>query len=122
MEERAGQIRDSGKTGNVIKKVELWIGEGFLEFIVMVLNCASEIETKSERIKMVVHADILGIFDVKGDEIQGILEKRFWLESKVREIELVKLGFMKGSFYLLGFCLIFLKLDLLRDNGGSCLT
>ena len=45
----------------------------------MVLNCTSEIETKSERIKMVVHADILGIFYVKGDEIQGILEKRFWL-------------------------------------------
>ena len=28
----------------------------FLAFIAMVLNCASEIETKSERIKMVVHA------------------------------------------------------------------
>ena len=40
---------------------------------------------------------------MKGDEIQGILEKRFWLESKVREIELVKLGFMKGNL----FCLVF---------------
>ena len=40
----------------------------FLAFIAMVLNCASEIETKSERIKMVVHAakEILGIFDVTG--------------------------------------------------------
>ena len=45
----------------------------------MVINCACEIETKSEKIKMVVHAakEILGIFDVEGDEIQGILEKGF---------------------------------------------
>ena len=28
----------------------------FLAFIAMVINCASEIETKSEKIKMVVHA------------------------------------------------------------------
>ena len=45
----------------------------------IVLNCANEIETKSEIIKIVVHAakESLGIFDVKGDEIQGILEKGF---------------------------------------------
>ena len=53
----------------------------FLAFIAMVLNCVSEIDTKSERIKMVVHAFdldmILGIFDVKGDEMQEILEKGF---------------------------------------------
>ena len=51
----------------------------FLAFIAMVINCASEIETKSEKIKMVAHAakEILGIFNVEGDEIQGILEKGF---------------------------------------------
>ena len=51
----------------------------FLAFIAMVLNCVSEIETKSERIKMVVQQakDILGIFDMKGDQIQEILEKGF---------------------------------------------
>ena len=56
-----------------------------LAFIAMVINCASEIETKSEKIKMVVHAakDILGIFDVEGDEIQGILEKGFGGNQKL---------------------------------------
>ena len=51
----------------------------FLAFIAMVINCASEIETKSEKIKIVVHTakEILGIFDVEGDEMQGILEKGF---------------------------------------------
>ena len=57
----------------------------FLAFIAMVLNCASEIETKSEKIKMVVDAarGILGIFDVKGDEIQEILEEGFGGNLKI---------------------------------------
>ena len=43
---------------------------------------------------MVVHAakEILGIF-----EIQGILEKGF---GGNQNVEVVKLGFMKGSFFL----------------------
>ena len=51
----------------------------FLAFIAMVINCASEIETKSRLMIKIVDAAkaILGITDVKGDDMQGILEKGF---------------------------------------------
>ena len=51
----------------------------FLAFIAMLINSASEIETKSERIRLVVDAakEILVITDVKGVDIQGILAKGF---------------------------------------------
>ena len=53
------------------KSDRLIMDRRFLGFIAMVVNCACKIETKSEIIKMVVHAakKILGIFDVKGDKI-----------------------------------------------------
>ena len=50
-----------------------------LRFIAMVINCASEIEKKMVRIRMVVDAarEILGITNVEGDETNRILEKGF---------------------------------------------
>ena len=53
---------------------------------------------------MAVHAakEILGISDVKGDEIQEILEKGFGGNPNMGKcIELVKLGFMKRSLFSL---------------------
>ena len=85
-EEKGTGRKEPDRSGTVGKQRESLIMDRrrFLPFISMVLNCASEIETKSERIKMVVHAakEILGIFDVKGDEIHKIFEKRVWWESK----------------------------------------
>ncbi|KAJ8278361.1 hypothetical protein GJAV_G00086790, partial [Gymnothorax javanicus] len=51
----------------------------FLAFVAMVINCAKEIESKTDRIRMVVHAakEVLGITDVKGEEIQEILGRGF---------------------------------------------
>ena len=45
----------------------------------MVINCASEIIAKSEKIKYIWHAakGILGITDVKGVRFSGFLEKGF---------------------------------------------
>ena len=82
----------------------------FWAFIAMVINCACEIETKSEKIKMVVHTDkeILGIFDVQGDEIQGILEKGFGGNQNL----VVKLGFMKGSLFCFVWSFFFFSLSL----------
>ena len=84
-EEKGTGRKEPGRSGTVGKQREcdreslIMDRRRFLAFIAMVLNCASEIQTKSERIKMVVHAakEIWGIFDVKGDEIQENLEKGF---------------------------------------------
>lgn len=66
--------------GDVMEKS--YIEEGFLAFIAMVINCASEIwggGRDSERIRMAVDAakEISGRTDLKGDEIWAILAKRF---------------------------------------------
>ena len=49
----------------------------FLAFIAMVINCAADIKTKSERIKMVLHAArvFLKVEDVTGEELDNTLRE-----------------------------------------------
>ena len=51
----------------------------FLAFISMVINCAADIKTKSERIKMVLYAAkvFLKIEDVSGEELDSTLREGF---------------------------------------------
>ena len=61
-EEKGTGRKEPDRSGTVGKQSEcdreslIMDRRRFLVFIAMVLNCASEIETKTERIKMVVHA------------------------------------------------------------------
>ena len=49
----------------------------FLAFIAMVINCAADIKTKSERIKMVLVAakTFLNVVDVSGEELDNTLRE-----------------------------------------------
>ena len=51
----------------------------FLAFIAMVINCAAEIKTKSERIKMVLDAArrFLGVENVSGEDLDSTLREGF---------------------------------------------
>ena len=51
----------------------------FLAFIAMVINCAVEIEGKSERIKMVLDAArrFLDVVDVSGEDLDNTLREGF---------------------------------------------
>ena len=51
----------------------------FLAFIAMVINCAVDIQTKSERIKMVLEAArrFLDVIDVTGEDLDITLREEF---------------------------------------------
>ena len=51
----------------------------FLAFIAMVINCAVEIQRKSERIKMVLAAAkrFLNVMDVTGEDLDSLLREEY---------------------------------------------
>ena len=53
--------------------------KGFLAFIAMVINCAVEIQRKSERIKMVLDAArrFLNVGDISGEDLDTALREGF---------------------------------------------
>ena len=51
----------------------------FLAFIAMVINCAVEIQSKSERITMILHAarKFLDVVDISGEDLDDTLREGF---------------------------------------------
>ncbi|KAJ8269851.1 hypothetical protein GJAV_G00107540 [Gymnothorax javanicus] len=70
------RVQEIGKPDENLIRMER---RHFLAFIAMVVICSRDLESKMERIKMVVDAarEFFGIMDVRGDEIQRILERGF---------------------------------------------
>ena len=60
----------------------MWMDKGqFLAFIAMVINCAVEMQGKSERIQMILDAarTFLNIVDISGEDLDSKLSEGFAL-------------------------------------------
>ena len=69
--------QESRRKGNESEQNICLDKKRFLAFIAMVINCAVDIQTKSERIKMVLEAAkrFLDVFDVTGEDLDITLKE-----------------------------------------------
>ena len=79
--EREERSKESNEQNFVMDKKQ------FLAFIAMVINCAVEMQGKSERIKMVLEAArrFLNIGDITGEDLDNTLRGGFGSQTNVSE-------------------------------------
>lgn len=77
--ERHGGSAKGTRAEKVWDRSEYQHGQGFLAFIAMVINCAMEIQVKSERIKMLLDTArrFLNVGDISGEDLDVTLRGGF---------------------------------------------